>query len=227
MEGSRYVKLRILSDTHSYYKGFTMIIMLLKRVLRYYAFNKGKGIFKFAYLRFCRPDGMEYAEFLKRHGRFYSIGQNCRINLGANVTNPEYVRLGNNVSLSDCTLLGHDGVVAVLNTAYGVKLDSVGKIDIKDNVFIGHGAIVMPGVTIGPNSIVAAGAVVTKDVMEGDIVGGVPARPISKTDDLVLRLQEKTNLLPWSHIIEDRAGAFDPLVEAELVAMRAKFFFAD
>lgn len=198
---------------------------LLKRMLRYYAFKN--GMFKFAYVRFCRPNGIEYAEFIKKYGRFYSIGKNCSINMGANVTDPAYVRLGNNVSLSDCTLLGHDGVVAVLNEAYGVKLDSVGKIDIKDNVFIGHGAIVMPGVTIGPNSIVAAGAVVTKDVMEGDIVGGVPARPISRIDDLVRRLQEKTESLPWSHIIKNRSGAFDPCVEPELVAMRAKFFFSD
>lgn len=202
-----------------------MITVLLKRILRFFAFEKGR--FKYAYLRLCRPNGMEYAEFLKKHGQFHSIGENCRINMGANITNPAYVRMGNNVSLSDCTLLGHDGVVAVLNEAYGVKLDSVGKIDIKDNVFIGHGAIVMPGVTIGPNAIVAAGAVVTKDVMEGDIVGGVPAKPISRMDDLVRRLQEKTELLPWVQIIKNRSGAFDPLVEPELTAMRTKFFYPD
>jgi acetyltransferase-like isoleucine patch superfamily enzyme len=200
-----------------------MIKGLLKSILRGYAFRTGK--LKFAYSRFCRPSGTEYAEFLKLHGGYYSIGQNCSINLGANITDPAYVRLGNNVSLSDCTLLGHDGVIAILNQAYGVKLDSVGKVDIKDNVFIGHGAIVMPGVTIGPNSIVAAGAVVTRDVKEGDIVGGVPARPISRMDDLVRRLQEKTDSLPWSNIIKNRSSAFDPKVEAELVAMRAKYFF--
>lgn len=199
--------------------------VFIKRILRHYVFKDGS--FKAAYLRICRPDGMEYAALLKRHGRFYSVGENCSINIGVNITNPEYVRLGNNVSLSDCTLLGHDGVVAVLNKAYGVKLDSVGKIDIRDNVFIGHGAIVMPGVTIGPNAVVAAGAVVTKDVMEGDIVGGVPAKPISRMDDLVRRLQEKTGMLPWAHIIKNRSGAFDPLVEPELVAMRVKHFYSD
>lgn len=202
-----------------------MLRSIIEKVLRFFAFEKGKyvGI----YLRICRPGNDEYAEFLKRQGRLNSIGRNCRINIGVNITNPEYVRLGNNVTLSDCTLLGHDGVVGVLNIAYGVKLDAVGKIDVKDNVFIGHGAIILPGVTIGPNAIVAAGAVVTKDVQSGVIVGGVPARPISKVDDLVRRLQEKTNSLPWAEIIRQREGVYDPKVEPSLIAMRVKYFFHD
>ena len=202
-----------------------MLSKVIKIVLRFFAFEKGKyvGI----YLRYCRPGNDEYAELLKRQGRLHSIGQECRINIGANITNPEYVRLGNNVTLSDCTLLGHDGVVGVLNVAYGVKLDSVGKIDIKDNVFIGHGAIVLPGVTIGPNAVVAAGAVVTKDVQPGDIVGGVPAKPLSRMDDLVRRLQDETDLLPWADIIRKREGAYDAKLEPILIAMRVKYFFHD
>lgn len=198
---------------------------LFARILRYFAFNKGR--FKFLYLRVCNPDGREYAEFLRRHGNFYSIGDNCRINQGANITDPAYVRLANNVSLSDCTLLGHDGVIAVLNEAYGVKLDSVGKIDIKDNVFVGHGATIMPGVTIGPNAIVAAGSLVTKDVAEGDIVGGVPAKRISSVIDLLRRLQERTDSLPWAHIIKSRDGAFDPELESRLVEMRSRYYFSE
>ncbi len=202
-----------------------MFRSIIKKFLRFWAFKKGKctGL----YLKFCRPENDEYAEFLRQRGRLNSIGQNCRINLGVNITNPEYVRLGNNVTLSDCTLLGHDGVIGVLNVAYGVKLDSVGKIDIKDNVFIGHGAIILPGVSIGPNAVVAAGAVVTKDVQTGDIVGGVPAKPISKVDDLVRRLQEETDSLPWAEIIMKREGPYDPKVEPILIAMRIKYFFHD
>ena len=53
-----------------------------------------------------------------------------------------------------------------------------GVIDIRDNCFIGAGATILPGVTIGPNAIVAAGAVVNSDVPEGKVVGGIPARII-------------------------------------------------
>ena len=95
-------------------------------------------------------------------GRFHSTGTNVQINPGCNITDPSLVRLGNNCGLSDCTLIGHDGVVELIEVIYGKKLDSVGFIDVRDNSWVAHGAIVMPRVTIGPNSIVAAGAVVTR-----------------------------------------------------------------
>jgi acetyltransferase-like isoleucine patch superfamily enzyme len=55
-------------------------------------------------------------------------------------------------------------------------------IHIGKNVWLGAGAIILPGVTVGENSIVAAGAVVTKDVPSNTIVGGVPAKFIKKID---------------------------------------------
>jgi maltose O-acetyltransferase len=51
-------------------------------------------------------------------------------------------------------------------------------VTIEDYVFIGPRSIILPGVTIGKGAIVAAGAVVTKDVAPGCIVAGIPARPI-------------------------------------------------
>ena len=54
------------------------------------------------------------------------------------------------------------------------------KIVIEDNVWLGAGAIVLPGVRIGQNAVIGSGAVVTRDVPESDIVAGVPAKSIRK-----------------------------------------------
>jgi len=53
-----------------------------------------------------------------------------------------------------------------------------GKVIIKKNAWIGAGASILPGVTIGKNSVVAAGAVVSKDVPDHTVVGGIPAKKI-------------------------------------------------
>jgi len=196
---------------------------MIKNIIRSLAFKTGK--FKRIYVKVCKPSGYDYAEYEKKWGRFYAIGNDCAFWPYTNITNPEYTRLGNNVMLSACTILGHDGSVAVLNKSYGKKLDRVGKVDIKDNVFIGHGAIILPDVTIGPNALVAAGSVVSKNVPEGTIVAGVPAKVIGRVDDLVAKLERQTNELPWADIINNREGAFDPAVEPLLKKMRIDYFW--
>lgn len=198
---------------------------MLRRLLRALAMRYGRP--RALYVRLCRPQGLEYAEYLRRHGSFAAIGEKCSINYFTNVTDPYLVRLGDNVTLSACTLLGHDAVVRVLNNAYGTKLDSVGPIEVASNSFIGHGAIVMPGVKIGPNAVVAAGALVTRDVPPGTVVGGVPAKPITTMDALVQRLQQRTASYPWRHLIEQREGAFDAAMEPQLQALRQRHFFPD
>ena len=201
------------------------LMSLVRSKVRRMAMDSGRC--RRLYVRLCQPMGSEYAEFVRRHGGLISVGDHCSILPGTKFTDPELVRLGNNVHFSECTLIGHDGSIAMLNRAYNVKLDSVGKIDIRDNVFIGYGAIIMPNVTIGPNAIVASGAVVTRDVAEGDIVGGVPAKPIGRVDDLVKKLQAETDALPWAELIRRREGGFDASMEPELVRRRIKYFFSD
>lgn len=200
-----------------------MIRAMLKRMLTHIA--QEYGALRNSYLRFCHPNGSEYADYLRKWGGLQAIGSDCEINHSVVITDPAFVSIGSNVVLADCTLIGHDGSIAMLNRAYGVKLDAVGKIVIHDNVFIGHGVIVLPGVSIGPNAIVAAGAVVTRDVAAGDIAGGVPARPISTVADRVHRLQEETEQLPWVKEIRNRDGAFDAALEPELLRQRVLHFF--
>jgi acetyltransferase-like isoleucine patch superfamily enzyme len=133
------------------------VIEIIKRFIRYIAVSTGRG--RSIYKRLCHPNTSEWASYMARWGGLYCVGSNVEINLGCNITDPALVRIGSNVTLSDCALLGHDGVIRMLNTRFNKKLDSVGAIDIRDNFFIGYGAIVMPRVTVGPDSIVAAGAI--------------------------------------------------------------------
>ena len=55
-------------------------------------------------------------------------------------------------------------------------------IHVKKNVWIGAGAMILPGVTIGENAVVAGGAIVTKDVEANTVVGGNPAKVIKRLD---------------------------------------------
>jgi acetyltransferase-like isoleucine patch superfamily enzyme len=197
----------------------------IRRVLRWLAFER--GIAKGLYRRICKPSGEELGDFLRRHGHFAHIGEHVSLRPWTNIPDPQYVSIGNNVQLTNCSLFAHDGSIAMLNRAYGVKLDRVAPVVIKDNVYIGHQAIVLPGVTIGPNALVAAGAVVSRDVAPGDVVAGVPARPVGRLEDLVDKLARQTAALPWAKLISEREGAFDPRMEPELERQRLAYFFGD
>jgi hypothetical protein len=67
--------------------------------------------------------------------------------------------------------------------------------------------------------------VVNRDVAPGDIVAGVPAKPIGRVVDLVARLQAKTDSMPWSSLIRQRGLDFDMEMEKELVQRRVEHFY--
>lgn len=194
----------------------------LGRLARHVALRHGRlaGLWR----KLAPPNGVDWADYLRRHGGLHGIGDKCSIQTNVVITDPAYVRIGNNVSLSGCTLFGHDGVVNMLRTAYGGEIDRVGKIDIRDNVFIGHQAIVMPGVTIGPDAVIAAGSVVTRDVPPGAVVGGIPAKQISTVAQLHASLVAQTRELPWRELISQRSNPRAPATP-ELQAWRIRHFF--
>ena len=107
------------------------------------------------------------------HGRNITIGRNVFINQGCSLLDiggiaiEDDVMIGPNVSL---VTAGHP-----LDPARRRQIVAA-PIRIRRNAWLGAGASVLGGVTVGEDSVVAAGAVVVRDVPEGTLVGGVPAR---------------------------------------------------
>ena len=105
-----------------------------------------------------------------------TIGKNVTINKGATILSPGKVVIEDNVLIAPevkITTVDHD-----LYDRH--NLFHFGQVTIKENAWICIGAIICPGVTIGRNAVVAAGAVVTKDVPDNVVVGGIPARIIKQ-----------------------------------------------
>lgn len=109
------------------------------------------------------------------------VGDNCRILGMTDATfgsEPYLIVLGDHVTItSGVSFVTHDGGVWILRNEFK-DIEIVSPITVGNNVFIGINSIIMPGVSIGNNSIIAAGSVVTRNVLDGMVVGGVPAKPI-------------------------------------------------
>lgn len=117
------------------------------------------------------------------------IGQNCSIQPGLTIDHSNYwlIEIKNNVTIAPHVyLLAHDA-----STKIHLGGTKVGKVTIEDGCFIGARSIIMPGVTVGKNAIVAAGSIVTKDVEPNTVVGGNPAKIICSLEDFV----QKQNML--------------------------------
>ncbi|MCX6595981.1 MAG: DapH/DapD/GlmU-related protein [Acidobacteria bacterium] len=125
-------------------------------------------------------------------GRKIHLGSRNVINFGCLLDGRTYeIRTGSDVSIgpeASILTLGHDPHSATF-------ADRGGPVVIGDHAWIGYRALVLPGVTIGEGAVVAAGAVVTKDVAPFTIVAGNPARPIGeRRRDLTYRLNFKAFL---------------------------------
>ncbi|SED67886.1 Acetyltransferase (isoleucine patch superfamily) [Tenacibaculum sp. MAR_2010_89] len=98
-------------------------------------------------------------------------------------TEPWCIKLGNNVHITrEVLFVTHDGGTLLFRDKVP-DLEITAPIEIGNNVYIGVRSVILPGVTIGNNCIVAAGSVIAKDVPDNSVVGGVPAKFIKSIDD--------------------------------------------
>lgn len=118
-----------------------------------------------------------FPPFYTEFGLNITVGKNVFINAGCQFQDH------GGIVLEDGVLIGHNTVIATLNHDQDFRRRSslIPKpVRICRDVWIGAGCVICPGVTVGKHSIVAAGAVVTKDVAPDVVVAGVPARVIKR-----------------------------------------------
>ena len=122
-----------------------------------------------------------FPPFYSEFGKNITVGRNVFINAGCQLQDH------GGITLEDGVLVGHNTVIATLNHDQDYRHRASllpAPVRICRDVWIGAGCVICPGVTIGEHSIVAAGAVVTKDVPPDVIVGGVPAKVIKRLPDV-------------------------------------------
>lgn len=136
-------------------------------------------------VRLMRYDMDSIAPYFREQG--VRVGEGTRI-VSRSVSEtfgsePYLVRLGNNCSIAAYVrFITHDGGIWALRNKHP-QLDSFGVIDIRDNTIIGMNSIILPGVTIGPDCVIGAGSVVTRDIPPGTVAAGVPAKVLMSLED--------------------------------------------
>ena len=117
------------------------------------------------------------------------IGENMRSFSPLISAEPYLLEFGDDITIStEVSFITHDNsVIKVFDDA----TDTFGKIIIGNKCFIGHKAVILPGIELGENTIVAAGSIVTKSYKEGNIViGGNPAKIITTVEEYKKKVRE-------------------------------------
>jgi acetyltransferase-like isoleucine patch superfamily enzyme len=142
------------------------------------ALNAGRKLYRYCWLR---RDPIGYARAIG-----VQVGSDCRLlglQPGTFGTEPYLIKLGNHVTITaGVKFITHDGGVWVFREKFP-DIDVIAPIVIGDNVFVGTNALLMPGVTVGSNCVIGAGAVVARDIPPGSVAVGVPARCVKTIDE--------------------------------------------
>ena len=128
--------------------------------------------------RGCIPPGLRLALY---RAMGISIGQHVFVGLDTWLDDqfPELITIEDGATLSfRVMVIVHDDAKRLDRTEAGAGDGTVAPVVLKRGCYLGAGCIVLPGVTVGEAAVVAAGAVVTRDVPAGTVVAGTPARVV-------------------------------------------------
>ena len=162
-----------------------------KEIMEYYGFNgfMGKTRMRMKFLRSWILHTMAYSSphsgFIAntQRSRGVKIGKNCHFSpyVLLDLVYPHLVNIGNNVTFgSNVMVFAHNNPAANLFLKNGEFPRKVEKVDIKSGAVLFPGSIITAGVTIGENSIISVGSVVTHDIPDYCVVVGNPGRVIKK-----------------------------------------------
>lgn len=155
-----------------------------------------KRIFSFirARLRKVILEEIWLKDYIKRGMK---VGKNCSIQPRCifDYSHCHLISIGNNVTLApEVYILAHDA-----STKRVLDYTKIANVIIEDNVFIGARSLIMPGVTIGENSIIGAGSIVTKSIPKNSVAVGNPAKVICEYDEYI---KKQKNILYRSNKFE-------------------------
>ena len=160
----------------------------------------------------------ERYEMLKK--LFAEVGENCyiespyfanwgghHVHLGANVYANAGLKLvdDTHIYIGDCTMLGPNVVIATAGHPIDPELRSKGlqynlPVHIGRNCWLGAGVIVMPGVTIGDNTVIGAGSIVTKDIPSGVVAVGNPCRVMREVGEHDRKYYYRDREIDWEEL---------------------------
>lgn len=162
-------------------------------------FTDPKDIRKAKIMMYIIQSPIKRTKWLKKHDIFYHMGENCYYHTRDIPAEPYLLSIHNNVRVAaNVRFITHDTISLVIDgipsyyDEHGRMKYYIGNIEVFDNVMIGANSTILYDVKIGPNAIVAAGSVVTKNVPPNSVVGGNPAKVICTFDDFVNRRYAKT-----------------------------------
>lgn len=153
-------------------------------------FHNGRVVFSNHGLMVLNAGNLfEEKHHLEIDGGLLMIGSNNYFNRNVKIFCLKQIKIGNDCLFADSvSIYDHDHKFEDLNRPIREQGYLTRNVNIGNNVWVGTNSLILKGVRIGDNAIVAAGAIVTKDVPENSVVGGVPAK--------VLRLRTSPRLEP-------------------------------